>query len=103
MPLVILIGPDTQGLPEIFAGALSDAGRAILVGLPTPGAIQGYEDFPLPDGSRLFLATSSFRTHKGTDFASSGLQPDIVVNSDWDTVTSDSDPVLEAAITQLTQ
>ncbi len=103
VPLAILIGPDTQGLPEIFAGALRDAGRATLVGLPTPGAIQGYENFPLPDGSRLFLATSSFRTRQGTDFASSGLQPDIAVNSDWDVVTSDADPVLEAAITQLSK
>jgi carboxyl-terminal processing protease len=102
-PLVILIGPDTQGLPEILAGALRDAGRATLIGLPTPGAIQGYEAFPLPDGSRLFLATSSFRTSQGTDFASRGLQPDIVVNSDWDAVTTEADPVLEAAIAYLTE
>lgn len=97
-PLILLIGPDTEGSPEIFAGALRGARRAVLVGLATPGAVQGFSEIPLPDGSRLFLATSSFRTPDGIDLATSGLQPDIQVNSDWDQVTSDSDPALEAAL-----
>ena len=103
MPLAILIGPDTQGLPEVFAGALRDSQRAVLIGLPTPGAIQGYEEIPLPDGSRLYLAVSSFRTAGGVDLATTGLLPDIRVQSDWDAVTSDNDPVLEAAISFVTQ
>lgn len=97
-PLIVLIGPDTEGSSEIFAGALRGARRAVLVGLPTTGAVQGVSEIPLPDGSRLFLATSSFRTPDGIDLATAGLQPDIQVNTDWDQVTNASDPVLEAAI-----
>ncbi len=97
-PLILLIGPDTEGSPEIFAGALRGARRAVLVGLPTSGAVEGFSEVALPDGSRLFLATSSFRTPDGIDLASAGLQPDVRVNSDWDQVTSDSDPALEAAL-----
>lgn len=97
-PLILLIGPDTEGSPEIFAGALRGARRAVLVGLPTSGEVQGVSEIPLPDGSRFFLATSSFRTPDGIDLATTGLRPDIQVNSDWDQVTSDSDPALEAAI-----
>jgi carboxyl-terminal processing protease len=96
-PLILLVGPDTEGSPEIFAGALRGARRAVLIGLPTPGAVQGFSEIALPDGSRFFLATSSFRTPDGVDLATSGLQPDVQVNSDWDQVTTDSDPALEAA------
>ncbi len=32
IPLAILVGPDTSGAPEIFAGALQGTGRATLVG-----------------------------------------------------------------------
>jgi carboxyl-terminal processing protease len=97
-PLILLIGPDTSGSPEVFAGALRGARRAVLVGLPTSGAVEGFSEIALPDGSRLFLATSSFRTPDGIDLAASGLQPDIQVNSDWDAITDDSDPTLEAAL-----
>lgn len=97
-PLILLVGPDTEGSPEIFAGALRGARRAVLIGLPTSGEVQGFSEIPLPDGSRLFLATSSFRTPDGIDLATSGLQPDIQVNSDWDQITNESDPALEAAL-----
>lgn len=101
VPMMILVGPDTEGSPEIFAAALQSSGRARLVGLPTPGAVEGFTEVPLPDGSRLFLATSSFRTQHNVDLANSGLTPDVRVNSDWDQITSDRDPVLGAALSLL--
>lgn len=98
VPLTILVGPDTEGSPEIFAAALQSTGRARLVGLPTPGAVEGFTEVPLPDGSRMFLATSSFRTQHNVDLASAGLTPDVRVNGDWDEITSARDPVLAAAL-----
>ena len=56
LPLVLLVGPDTEGSPEIFAATLQDSGRATIIGLPTAGKIFGYSTVPLPDGSRLTLA-----------------------------------------------
>lgn len=103
VPLVILIGPDTQGSSEIFAGALQGAKRAVLVGLPTPGDVEGFSEIPLSDGSRLFLATSSFRTLDGADLALSGLKPNVTVSDDWDQVSVDNDPVLAAAVGLLTE
>lgn len=97
-PLVILVGPDTEGTPEIFAAALQASGRAVLMGQPTPGAVQGFAEIALPDGSRLFLATSSYRTTAGLDLAASGLTPDVVIDADWDSFTNANDPVIEAAI-----
>jgi carboxyl-terminal processing protease len=69
LPLVLLVGRDTEGTPEIFAAALQGAGRAVLLGQPTPGAVEGFEEVALPDGSRMFLATSSFRTSGNLDLA----------------------------------
>ena len=67
VPLMLLIGPDTEGSPEIFAAALQSTGRARLIGMPTPGAVEGFTEVPLPDGSRMFLAPSSFRTQHNVD------------------------------------
>lgn len=98
LPLVILIGPDTEGSPEVFAAALQASGRAVLVGLGTPGAVEGFDEVALPDGSRLFLATSSFRTSANLDLAQDGLTPDQVVDADWDSYPADADPVIAAAL-----
>lgn len=101
VPLAILIGPDTQGAPEIFAAALQATGRAILVGLPTPGKVEGITEFALPDGSRAFIATSSYRTPDGREIGRTGVTPDVKVNADWDAVTLEKDPVREAAVKAL--
>jgi carboxyl-terminal processing protease len=101
LPLVILIGPDTEGSPEIFAAALQAAGRAALVGLTTPGDVDQFAEIPLPDGSRLFLAVGSFRTVDGVDLALSGVSPDVTVPEDWDMLTDEEDPVVDAAVAWL--
>ena len=53
MPLVLIVGADTSGTPEVFAAALQAAGRAVVVGQPTAGAVQGFETISLPDGSHI--------------------------------------------------
>ncbi|MCC7362549.1 MAG: PDZ domain-containing protein [Anaerolineales bacterium] len=101
LPLVLLVGPDTEGSPEIFAAALQASGRAVVIGQATPGSVEGFEEVALPDGSRLFLATSSFRTTANADLATSGLTPDQVVAADWDSFPPDADPVIDAALQEL--
>jgi C-terminal peptidase prc len=98
LPLVVLVGPDTEGAPEIFAGALRDIGRAQVVGLPTSGGIEGSSETALPDGSRVFIAASSFVTAKDVDLGLAGVQPDVQVDADWDEVSDVFDPVLDAAV-----
>jgi carboxyl-terminal processing protease len=98
LPLVLIVGADTSGTPEVFAAALQAAGRAVVVGQPTAGAAQGFATIALPDGSRLFLATSSYRTADDLDLAKAGIKPDYPVNLDWDSYTLDEDPVLAEAL-----
>jgi carboxyl-terminal processing protease len=96
-PLAILVGPDTQGPPEIFAAALQESGRARVLGLATAGKIFGFTTLPLPDGSRLTLAVSSFKTHAGRDLANGGVTPDVALAQDWDQVDQSNDPVRDRA------
>jgi carboxyl-terminal processing protease len=101
LPLAILVGPDTTGAAEIFAAAMQANDRALIVGAATPGEIESETSFNLPDGSRLFLTTSSFRTSDGRDVGLLGVIPDVAVEVDWDELTAEDDAVREAALRAL--
>ena len=98
IPLAILVGPDTSGAPEVFAGALQATGRAPLVGLPTGGNVLSFRQQTLSDGSLLTFADSSYITPNGRDLGITGLTPDLLIQADWDEVTPEFDPVLLGAI-----
>jgi carboxyl-terminal processing protease len=98
LPIVLIVGPDTEGSPEIFAAALQASKRAVVVGLQTPGKIFGYTTVPLPDGSNFTFASQSYKTSKGQDLAEFGVKPDVVVEADWDAVNAERDPAIEEAI-----
>ncbi len=95
--LALIVGPDTEGLVEIFAAALQDSGRATVIGLPTPGKFFGYQTVSLPDGSRLTFAVSSYETDSGRDLGEFGVEPDVKVDADWDEVDAENDPAIEMA------
>jgi carboxyl-terminal processing protease len=101
IPLVILVGHNTQGFPEILSGSLQMHRRATIVGATTPGSIETTSSYYLPDGSRMSVATTSFVLPNGDEIGNSGVQPDLQVETGWDEIQPDSDPVLEAAIETL--
>jgi C-terminal peptidase prc len=98
VPLVLLTGPDTSGLPEIFAAALQAGGRAAVVGLPSAGTVLNYRRMTLLDGSMLTFADSTYLTVGGVDLSRAGVIPDIRVEADWDEVQPGDDPVLSQAL-----
>jgi carboxyl-terminal processing protease len=98
LPLVVLVGENTRGFTEIFAAALQLNKRATIVGQQTPGNVETQTPFYLPDGSRMFVESTSFRLDNGTDLGSGGVTPDVVVDASWDQVLPDKDPVLDKAI-----
>ncbi len=98
IPLAILVGPDTSGAPEVFAGAMQATGRAPLVGLLTGGNVLSFRQQTLSDGSLLTFADSSYITLNGRDLGITGLTPDLLIQADWDEVTPEFDPVLLGAI-----
>jgi carboxyl-terminal processing protease len=98
VPLVIIVGQNTTGSPEIFAASLQAGGRAEIIGGNTPGAIESTASFYLPNGSRVFIESASFRLPNGEEIGNSGVKPDVEVEAGWDEVLPDADPVLDAAV-----
>ncbi len=112
LPLVVLVNEGTAAEAEIFAAALQDHKRARLVGSRTFGRGLLFGQFPLPDGSALFIPTAQFIPPSHKPFNSVGLTPDIAVEVpreterrletlgfgtfDW---TQDKNEVLESDLT----
>ncbi|MFN3307700.1 MAG: S41 family peptidase [Anaerolineales bacterium] len=100
LPLVVLIGPDTVSFGEIISGILQDQQRATLIGAPTEGNIELLWSYDFSDGSRAWIAHERFVpiNHPEQDWEKTGIQPDLLVFSNWDEVTLSTDPVILAAL-----
>jgi carboxyl-terminal processing protease len=101
VPLVVLVGENTAGFPEIFAAGLQSNERAMVIGETTPGSVETTSSFYLPDGSQAFIATTSFVMPDGQDIGTTGVVPDISIEEGWDEVLPEDDPVLDQAIEYL--
>ena len=101
IPLAILVGQNTNGTPEILAAGLQMNERAIVIGEKTPGSIEGATPFYLPDGSEVFIQTTSFVLPNGEEVGTSGVAPDVPMETGWDEILPNRDPVLDRAIEHL--
>jgi C-terminal processing protease CtpA/Prc len=101
VPLAVLVGQNTNGTPEILAAGLQMNERAIVIGENTPGSIEGATPFYLPDGSEIFVQTTSFALPNGQEVGTGGVVPDLTVEAGWDEILPESDPVLDRAIQYL--
>ncbi len=102
VPLVVLVGQNTTGFPEVLAASLQLHRRAPVIGETTPGAVEATTAFYLPDGSQVFIETTSFRLLPGgAEIGTTGVIPDIEVNAAWDQILPGQDPVLDRAIKYL--
>ena len=101
VPLAILVGQNTSGTPEILAASLQASDRAVVIGEKTPGSIEAATSFYLPDGSEIFVETTSFVLPNGDDVGTAGVTPNVSVEAGWDEVLPNQDPVLDRAIEYL--
>lgn len=101
VPLAVLVGKNTTGFPEILAASLQMHERAVVIGETTPGSVETTSAFYLPDGSEVFIATTSFVLPNRDEIGTTGVVPDVPVQAGWDEVLPENDPVLEEAITYL--
>jgi carboxyl-terminal processing protease len=98
IPLVVLVGENTSGLPEIFAASMEANERAVLIGSGTAGKIESLSGFILPDGSEYYIATTSFRLSGGEDIGLNGVNPKVKVEARWDQIEEGNDPVIQSAV-----
>ncbi len=80
VPMVVLVDGNSASASEIFAAAMQDNGRAIIVGRKSYGKGTVQTHIPLRTVSgNLKLTTAKFYSPNGREMAGSGVTPDVFV------------------------
>ncbi len=99
--VALLVDGASRSAAELTPAALQEAGRALVVGEHTAGAVLISQDTVLPDGGRLTLSRADYVTSGGVRLEKRGVTPDIVVARTVEDRRMGRDPVLDAAIEAL--
>ena len=125
IPLAVLIDKDSASASEIFAGAILDNNRGLVVGQPSFGKdtvqmvlpLTGGKPYNSPAVAGLKLTTETYYSPKGMSFYGIGVQPNVPISSVPTNVASNSatlysvsrpsgdegDVVLKTAVNELRQ
>jgi len=79
IPVIVLVDRGTASASEVFAGALQDHGRALIVGERTFGKGSVQSVLPLRNGAGIKLTTARYYTPSGRSIQAEGIRPDIVI------------------------
>ena len=105
MPLVVLVDGDSASASEIFAAAIQENGRGIVVGEKSYGKGTVQTHFPLSSGlGTVRLTTAKFYSPTDREMAGAGVSPDVRANDDdsvmAQAVTAASHPRLAEMVAQ---
>jgi carboxyl-terminal processing protease len=101
LPMVVLVDGGSASASEVVASTLREAGRAILVGRRTAGALASSQILPLPDGAGIQVAVAEVATARsGFRIDGAGFPVDVDVGGD---ARPGRDPQLDAAIAAVEQ
>lgn len=98
LKMIILIDQGSASASEILAGALSEYGKATLIGQKTFGKGSVQELIPVTSDSSLKLTVAKWYTPKGHSISINGLLPDVIVPVTEEDLKSGRDPQLDKAI-----
>ena len=82
LPLAVLINQSSASASEIFAGALKDHKRAIILGENSYGKGSVQSIIPLKNGGGMRLTISKYYLPSGKSISEVGITPDIIVEED---------------------
>ena len=99
-PIVVLINNGSASASEIFAGALKDHKRAIILGENSYGKGSVQSIIPLRNGGGMRLTISKYYLPSGKSISEVGVKPDILVEEEGDDflINSENDNQLNYAI-----
>jgi carboxyl-terminal processing protease len=99
-PIVVLINNGSASASEIFAGALKDHKRAIILGENSYGKGSVQSIIPLSNGGGIRLTISKYYLPSGKSISDVGVTPDILVEETGDDfkINSEKDNQLNYAI-----
>jgi carboxyl-terminal processing protease len=83
-PIIVLINNGSASASEIFAGALKDHKRAIILGENSYGKGSVQSIIPLQNGGGMRLTISKYYLPSGNSISEVGVTPDIVVEETGD-------------------
>ena len=99
-PIVVLINNGSASASEIFAGALKDHKRAIILGESSYGKGSVQSIIPLRNGGGMRLTISKYYLPSGKSISEVGVTPDILVEEEGDDflINTEKDNQLNYAI-----
>ena len=99
-PIVVLINNGSASASEIFAGALKDHKRAIILGENSYGKGSVQSIIPLRNGGGIRLTISKYYLPSGKSISEVGVTPDILVEEEGDdfVINTEKDNQLNYAI-----
>ena len=104
LPMAVLTNERTASAAELFAAAIRDYNKGVLMGAKTYGKGVMQRTYPLSDGSTVKFTIAAFNPPSGINFNGVGLTPDLKVNltaeqQKYFYMLSDAqDPVITAAV-----
>jgi carboxyl-terminal processing protease len=96
-PVAILINEGSASASEVLAGAISENGRAVLIGKRTFGKGVIQTQYKMVGGAQLNLTTESYLTPKKNDINGVGIKPDIQLKDCTVKANPGKDPSVIAA------
>jgi carboxyl-terminal processing protease len=95
IPTVVLINENSASAAEIVAGAMRDAGKAIIVGERSFGKGSVQSIYPLKNGQGMRLTTARYYTPSGVTIHQKGVEPHVSV-----VMTNDEDQNIRLQMTR---
>lgn len=99
--VAVLVDGDSRSAAELTPAALQEAGRAVVIGERTAGAVLVSQETRLPDGGRLTLSRADFVTSGGVRLEKRGVTPDHEAAVTREDRRAGRDPAIQAAIEAL--
>ena len=81
LPMVAIVNDKSASGAEIFAGAMQDNKRAIIIGNSTYGKGSIQEVIPLKSGGAVILTTAKYFRPSGEPITRGGIRPDIKIRN----------------------
>ncbi|MBT3349201.1 S41 family peptidase [bacterium] len=97
IPLIVLVNRGSASASEIFAGAVQDHRRGVLLGETTFGKGSVQNVIPLSDGSSLKVTIAEWLTPNGRSIHEAGITPDEEIKRTTEDFENGIDPVLDRA------